>query len=74
MNEKKKRNFMTGAEIGNGIIWATLMLISSHLFKGSEHFWLFFNFLIIGAGVQIALLGFVSDKIFPKHKKEKQTA
>ncbi|MFY0652612.1 MAG: hypothetical protein JXQ96_11290 [Cyclobacteriaceae bacterium] len=59
---------IAGIEIVNGLVWACILL-TSNLVSASENYTLFFNILIVGAGIQFSLLSSVLGK-FRSTKEE----
>lgn len=57
---------MSGIQLINAIIWAAIILISSYALKGIDNYRLVFYILIVGAGLQISLMGYISDRLFTK--------
>ena len=53
-------------QISGAIIWAALILICSMLLKDSDKNQMVINALIIGAGLQISLLGCFANKFLNK--------
>ena len=60
--KNQNRNF----SISGAIIWAALILICSMLLKDSDKNQMVINALIIGAGLQISLLGCFANKFLNK--------
>jgi len=61
-------------QIVNSLIWAALILTSSFLLKGTQHKEMIFYTLLIGASLQISLMGHISRKYLGKRSCEPQTA
>ena len=54
-------------QIINALIWAALMLLVSYTLKGTQHFEIIFTTIVIGAAIEIALLGFITKKFLSKN-------
>ena len=66
MERTKKAKFMAAIQIINALIWAVIILNSSNALKGIDGFELVFYTQIIAAGLQISLLGYISERFFKK--------
>jgi hypothetical protein len=68
MKTKKQNRGISILQISGSLIWAALILICSIILKDSDKNQIVINALIIGAGLQISLLGYFVNK-FLKNKK-----
>ena len=64
---KKQNRGISILQVSGSLIWAVLILICSILLKDSDKNQIVINALIIGAGLQISLLGYFANK-FLKNK------
>jgi hypothetical protein len=64
---KNQNRSITILQVSGSLIWAALILICSILLKDSDKNQIVINALIIGAGLQISLLGCFANK-FLKNK------
>jgi hypothetical protein len=64
---KNQNRSITILQVSGSLIWAALILICSILLKDSDKNHIVINALIIGAGLQISLLGYFANK-FLKNK------
>jgi hypothetical protein len=67
MKTKKQSRGISILQISGSLIWAALILICSIILKDSDKNQIVINALIIGAGLQISLLGYFVNK-FLKNK------
>jgi hypothetical protein len=67
MKTKKQNRGISILQISGSLIWAALILICSIILKDSDKNQIVINALIIGAGLQISLLGYFVNK-FLKNK------
>jgi hypothetical membrane protein len=66
MKTKNQNRSFSILQISGAIIWAALILICSMLLKDSDKNQMVINALIIGAGLQISLIGFFANKFLKK--------
>jgi hypothetical protein len=66
MEGTKKAKFMAVIQIINALIWAVIILISSYTLKGFDNYDVVFYSLIVGSGLQISLLTYISDRLIMK--------
>jgi membrane protein DedA with SNARE-associated domain len=66
MKTKNQKRSFSILQISGAIIWAALILICSMLLKDSDKNQMVINALIIGAGLQISLLGYFANKFLKK--------
>ena len=66
MKTKNQNRSLSILQISGAIIWAALILICSMLLKDSDKNQMVINALIIGAGLQISLLGCFANKFLKK--------
>ena len=64
---KNQNRSISILQVSGSLIWAALILICSILLKDSDKNQIVINALIIGAGLQISLLGYFVNK-FLKNK------
>ena len=64
---KNQKRSISILQVSGSLIWAALILICSILLKDSGKNQIVINALIIGAGLQISLLGYFANK-FLKNK------
>ncbi len=62
MKVKNQSRIISILQISGSLIWAALILICSLLLKDSDKNQIIINTLIIGAGLQISLLGYFANK------------
>ena len=68
MEAKRKNKIMAEViQIINALIWAALMLMVSYTLKGTQNFEIIFTTIVIGAAIEIALLGFITKKFLSKN-------
>jgi hypothetical protein len=67
MGMKNQNRSISILQVSGSLIWAALILICSILLKDSGKNQIVINALIIGAGLQISLLGYFANK-FLKNK------
>jgi hypothetical protein len=67
MKTKNQNRSICILQVSGALIWAALILICSILLKDSGKNQIVINALIIGAGLQISLLGYFANK-FLKNK------
>ena len=67
MKTKNQNRSISILLVSGSLIWAALILICSMLLKDSDKNEIVINALIIGAGLQISLLGYFANK-FLKNK------
>ncbi len=65
---KNQNRSISILQVSGSLIWAVLILICSIVLKDSDKNQIVINALIIGAGLQISLLGYFVNK-FLKNKK-----
>jgi hypothetical protein len=68
MKTKNQNRSISILQVSGSLIWAALILICSIVLKDSDKNQIVINALIIGAGLQISLLGYFVNK-FLKNKK-----
>ncbi|MFQ3182406.1 MAG: hypothetical protein ACI9Z4_002016 [Polaribacter sp.] len=68
MKTKNQNRNISILQVSGSLIWAALILICSIVLKDSDKNQIVINALIIGAGLQISLLGYFVNK-FLKNKK-----
>ena len=66
MKTKNQNRSFSILQISGAIIWAALILICSMLLKDSDKNQMVINVLIIGAALQISLIGFFANKLLKK--------
>jgi len=66
MKTKNQNRSFSILQISGAIIWAAFILICSMLLKDSDKNQMVINALIIGAGLQISLIGFFANKFLKK--------
>lgn len=59
---KNQKRSISILQVSGSLIWAALILICSILLKDSDKNQIVINALIIGAGLQISLLGYFGNK------------
>jgi hypothetical protein len=64
---KNQKRSISILQVSGSLIWAVLILICSIVLKDSDKNQIVINALIIGAGLQISLLGYFANK-FLKNK------
>jgi hypothetical protein len=64
---KNQKRSISILQVSGSLIWAALILICSILLKDSDKNQMVINALIVGAGLQISLLGYFANK-FLKNK------
>ncbi|MFT5169333.1 MAG: hypothetical protein ACI8P3_004582 [Saprospiraceae bacterium] len=64
---KNQNRSISILQVSGSLIWAALILICSILLKDSDKNQMVINALIVGAGLQISLLGYFANK-FLKNK------
>ena len=64
---KNQKRSISILQVSGSLIWAALILICSIVLKDSDKNQIVINALIIGAGLQICLLGYFANK-FLKNK------
>ena len=62
MKTKNQNRSISILQVSGSLIWAALILICSILLKDSDKNQIVINALIIGAGLQIYLLGYFANK------------
>lgn len=62
MKTKNQNRSISILQVSGSLIWAALILICSILLKDSDKNQIVINALIIGAGLQISLLGYFANK------------
>jgi hypothetical protein len=67
MKTKNQNRSISILQVSGSLIWAALILICSIVLKDSDKNQIVINALIIGAGLQICLLGYFANK-FLKNK------
>jgi hypothetical protein len=67
MKTKNQNRSISILQVSGSLIWAALILICSIVLKDSDKNQIVINALIIGAGLQISLLGYFVNK-FLKNK------
>ena len=67
MKTKNQNRNISILQVSGSLIWAALILVCSLLLKDSDKNQIVINALIIGAGLQISLLGYFANK-FLKNK------
>jgi hypothetical protein len=67
MKTKNQNRNISILQVSGSLIWAALILICSIVLKDSDKNQIVINALIIGAGLQISLLGYFVNK-FLKNK------
>lgn len=68
MKTKNKNRSISTLLVSGSLIWAALILICSILLKDSDKNQIVINALIIGAGLQISLLGYFANKFLKNEK------
>jgi hypothetical protein len=66
---KNQNRSISILQVSGSLIWAALILICSIVLKDSDNNQIVINALIIGAGLQISLLGYFANK-FLKNKNK----
>jgi hypothetical protein len=69
MKTKNQNRSISILQVSSSLIWAALILICSIVLKDSDKNQIVINALIIGAGLQISLLGYFANK-FLKNKNK----
>jgi hypothetical protein len=59
---KNQKRSISILQVSGSLIWAVLILICSIVLKDSDKNQIVINALIIGAGLQISLLGYFANK------------
>ena len=69
MKTKNQNRIISILQISGSLIWAALIIICSVLLRDSDKNQIVINALIIGASLQISLLGYFANKLLKDKNK-----